>query len=199
MKTRRPGLASLASTAACCGLLLWSPSVPSDPEAATPAAAAPPAGAPAKAAAETAVDTELPAFQPGLWEYRRTVLRGNTTKPQVSTIRKCGDPAAEIRAKVAELKRKNCQFTPMRRKRERYLSSWTCPTPVGPMKFRDVLIATNTTSYQDTSETQSAQGVTQQKIEATRLGECPASGARAPLTPAPRRRSPSKEPKSATG
>lgn len=199
MKTRRPRLARLASTAACCGLLLWSPSVPADPEAATPVAAAPPAGAPARAAAETAVDTELPAFQPGLWEYRRTVVRGNSTKPQVSTIRKCGDPAAEIRAKMAGLKRKNCQFTPMRRKKERYLSSWTCPTPVGPMKFRDVLIATNTTSYQDTSETQSAQGVTQQKIEATRLGECPGLGAGAPLPRTPKRVPPPKPPKPATG
>ncbi len=199
MKTRRPRLARPASAAACCGLLLWSPSVPAAPEAATAVAAAPPAGAPAREAAETAVDTELPAFQPGLWEYRRTVVRGNSTKPQVSTIRKCGDPAAEIRAKMVELKRKNCQFTPMRRKKERYLSSWTCPTPVGPMKFRDVLIATNTTSYQDTSETQSAQGVTQQKIEATRLGECPGLGAGAPLPRTPKRAPPPKPTKPATG
>jgi Protein of unknown function (DUF3617) len=199
MKARRRRLASLTSTAACGGLLLWSPFAPADPEAAKPIAATPPAGAPARAAAETAVDTELPAFQPGLWEYRRTVIMGNSTKPQVSTVRKCADPAAEIRDKTAALKKKNCQFTPVQRKQERYLSSWTCPTPVGPMRFRDVLIATSTTSYQDTSEARSAQGVTQQKIEATRLGECPGSGARAPLTPAPRRRSPSQEPKSATG
>ena len=54
---------------------------------------------------------------------------------------------------------------------------------------RDVLIASDLTSYQDMSETHSAQHVTQQKIEARCLGECPGLGAGTPLprTPKPRR------------
>ena len=57
------------------------------------------------------------------------------------------------------------------------------------MCFRDVLIASDLTSYQEMSETHSAQHVTQQKIEARRLGECPGLRAGTPLprTPKPRR------------
>jgi hypothetical protein len=57
------------------------------------------------------------------------------------------------------------------------------------MRFRDVLIASDLTSYQDMSETHSVQHVTQQKIEARCLGECPGLGAGTPLprTAKPRR------------
>lgn len=206
MKARRPRLASLTSPVAACCLLLWSITAPADPEAAKPPAAEAadaPASTkrtpPAPAAPPPAMVVELPNFTPGLWEYRRTVVMRNSPKPQVSTIRKCADPAAEIRDKMAELKKKNCQFTPLRRNKERYLSSWICPTPAGPMKFRDVLIANDTTSYQDASESRSAQGVTQQKIEATRLGECPGLGVGAPLPRTPKRAPPAQQPKPATG
>jgi len=181
MKARRPRLASLAWRAACCGLLLWSPSAPADPQAPMPVAAAPPASAPAKAAAETAVDTQLPAFQPGLWEYRRTLMRGG--KPQVSTTRKCADPGTDMREKMAQLRKKNCQFAPLKRSKEHYISSWICQTPTGAMRFRDVLTATDDSSYQDVSETHTAQHISQQKLEARRLGECPGLGAGAPLRP----------------
>jgi hypothetical protein len=138
--------------------------------AAVRAAEPPPAVA---AAAPQATAVELPNFQPGLWEYRRTLVRGDTAKPQVTTIKKCADPAAEMREKIENLRKKNCQFTPLRRNQDHYLSSWTCPTPGGQMRFRDVLIAKDASSYQDVSETRSAQRATQQKIEARRLGECP--------------------------
>ena len=151
--------------------------------------AADPPAAPAPAAGPETSAVELPRFQPGLWEYRRTLVSGKSAKPQVSTVRKCADPGADIREKIADLKKKNCQFTPLRRNQDHYLSSWLCPTPSGPMRFRDVLIASDLTSYQDMSETHSAQHVTQQKIEARRLGECPGLGAGTPLprTPKPRR------------
>jgi hypothetical protein len=143
-----------------------------------------PAAAPAAAPDTTAV--ELPKFQPGLWEYRRTVMRGDTAGPQVTTIRKCADPGADMRQKMADLRKKNCQFAPLRRNQDRYISSWNCPTPGGPMRFRDVLIAKDATSYQNVSQTHSAQRVTEQKIEARRLGECPGLGAGAPLKRTPK-------------
>jgi len=151
---------------------------PGAPETAAPAATAP---------APRSAGVELPAFRSGLWEYRRTLMRSGG--PQVSTTRKCTNPGAEMREKMAELKKKNCQFAPLKRSSEHYISSWICQTPTGAMKFRDVLTATDDSSYQDVSEAHSAQHVTQQKIEARRLGECPGLGAGAPLprTPKPRR------------
>ena len=186
MLVRCPHLETRAGLVVC--LLLFS-------SAAVRAAEPTPAGP----AAPDTTAVELPNFQPGLWEYRRTVMRGDAAKPQVSIIRKCADPAADMRDKMAKMKKKNCQFTPLRRNKERYLSSWICPTPSGPIRFRDVLIAKDATSYEDSSESRSAQGVTHQKIEATRLGECPGLGAGAPLPRTPKRPPPPKPPKPATG
>lgn len=129
---------------------------------------------PAASATAPAEGVELPALQPGLWEYRRTLAQGRTPKPQGATIRKCTDPRAEIREKMAELKKRNCQFTPLTRRKDRYLSSWTCPTPYGPRNFRDVLIVKDAGSYQDLIEMRSGQQTSQQRIDARRLGECPA-------------------------
>jgi hypothetical protein len=134
-----------------------------------PASSAPP---------ETA--SELPHFKPGLWEYRRTVMNGGSAKPQVSTVRRCVDPTTEIRSKMSMLKTRNCQFTPLSKKQDHYISSWTCPSPNGPVRFRDVLIAKDLTSYEDVSEVHTAQRVSQQKIEATRVGECSNAGTQAP-------------------
>jgi hypothetical protein len=127
---------------------------------------------------------ELPQFKPGLWEYRRTAANGSSAKPQVSTVRKCGDPTADIRSKMSLLKTKNCQFTPLRKTQDHYISSWTCPTPNGPVRFRDVLIVKDLTSYEDVSEAHTAQRVSQQKIEATRVGECSNAAAAGPQDPA---------------
>jgi hypothetical protein len=161
MPVRSPHLKAVTAMGTCIVLL----------SSAAVRAADVPAAAPAAAPDTTVV--ELPKFQPGLWEYRRTLVRGDTAKPQVTTIKKCADPAAEMREKIEDLRKKNCQFTPLKRNQDHYLSSWTCPTAGGLMRFRDVLIAKDASSYQDVSETHSAQRATQQKIEARRLGDCP--------------------------
>ena len=147
-------------------------------------------------AATTPAAVELPSFEPGLWEFRRTVLSGQSAKPQVSTVRKCADPTAGIREKMAALEKKNCQFTPLRKREDHYLSSWTCPTPKGPVRFRDVLIVKDPMSYEDASEMHSTHHVTQQKIEARRLGDCPGLGAGAPLPSTPKAQPHPQEPHS---
>jgi hypothetical protein len=58
------------------------------------------------------------------------------------------------------------------------------------MRFRDVLLTKDENSYVDMSETHTAQRVTQQKLEARRLGECPGLGAGAPMTPTPKKPTP---------
>ncbi len=183
----------LASAALVSTVLLFSgaPSTrAADPEPLVKSPETPAAATAAPATRANAADTaavELPGFRPGLWEYRRTLMRSGG--PQVSTTRKCTNPGTEMREKMTELKKKNCQFAPLKRSGEHYISSWICQTPSGAMRFRDVLTATDDSSYQDVSEAHSAQHVTQQKIKARRLGECPGLGSGAPLprTPKPRR------------
>ena len=119
-------------------------------------------------------------------DYGSALLKLAPSKLQVTTIKKCADPAAEMREKMEALRQKHCQFAPLRRNQDRYVSSWLCPTPTGPMRFRDVLTARDLTSYQDVSETHSTKHVSQQTIEAVRLGQCPGLGAGAPLRPTPK-------------
>ena len=158
------------------------------PETPAPASTAPApeaAAAPAEtsAPAPRSVGVELPAFRSGLWEYRRTFMSPDTGKPQVATTRKCADPTVEMREKMETLKKKGCQFAPLKRNSDRYISSWVCQTPNGAMRFRDVLLAKDADSYEDLSETHTRQRLMQQRIEATRRGECPGMGSGAPLTP----------------
>jgi Protein of unknown function (DUF3617) len=128
-------------------------------------------GGPAALAANS---PELPVFQPGMWEYRRTMFNQGADKPQVSTVRKCSDPTSEIRLKMASLKGKSCQFEALRHTQDNYVSTWTCQTPNGPMRFHDVLTVTGATKYTDVSEAQMSQRVTRSRLEAVRVGECPA-------------------------
>jgi hypothetical protein len=170
MSSLRGALFAMPSIVCCCWLIaLGTAATAAEPEP------------PSSAAQATA--TELPTFKPGLWEYRRTVVSGQSAKPQVSTVRKCIDPTADIRNKMSMLKTRNCEFTPLSKKQDHYLSSWTCPTPNGPMRFRDVLIVKDPTAYEDTSEVHTAHNVTRQKIEATRVGECSRGGTISPQGP----------------
>jgi len=91
-------------------------------------------------------------------------------------LRKCADPSTEIRKKMAELGKRSCRFAPLTHRLHRYTSSWVCPTPLGPTRFRAVLIVRGTAGYTDLSEMRTTQHVTRQRIEAARIGECPASG-----------------------
>jgi hypothetical protein len=118
---------------------------------------------------------ELPFFQPGLWEYRRTVVKDGIPTPQISMLRKCADPSTEIRNKMADLGKRSCRFAPLTHRFHRYLSSWVCPTPLGPARFHAVLIVRGALGYTDLSEMRTTEHVTRQRIEAARIGECPAN------------------------
>jgi hypothetical protein len=166
------------------------------PSSGSPAATpSPTATAPSPTGAATDAGNaaiELPTFRFGLWEYRRTIVRAGAAKPQVSTVKKCVDPGTDMREKMESLKKKGCQFAPLKRSSERYISSWVCQTPAGAMRFRDMLLVNGPDTYEDVSETHTAQHVTQQKIEGKRVGECPGMGSGAPPTPA--KKSPPRRP-----
>ena len=124
----------------------------------------------------------LPSFQPGLWEYRRTLVTSAAGPPRVSKTEKCGNPSADIQQKTSALENRRCRFLPLKKTGTRYISTWICPTPNGPMTFRDVLTAKGENAYEDLSEARTAQHVTRSKIEAARLGDCPAGATVAPAT-----------------
>jgi hypothetical protein len=103
-------------------------------------------------------------------------MKPGADKPQVSTFQKCSNPTTEFRQKMAELEKKGCQFLPAERNQQGYISQWTCPTPAGPMRFRDVLISQSDTTYQTVSEAHSDEQVVRTTIDAVRLGECADAG-----------------------
>jgi hypothetical protein len=128
-----------------------------------------------KHATLSAPEADLPFFQPGLWEYRRTVVSDASPAPQISILRKCADPSTEIRRKMAQLGHRGCRFAPLAHRRGRYISSWTCPTRLGPTRFRAVLIVRDAARYTDLSEMRAGAQVARQRIEAAWIGECSAS------------------------
>ena len=77
---------------------------------------------------------------------------------------------------MAELEKKGCQFLPAERNQQGYISQWSCPTPAGLMRFRDVLISQSDTTYQTVSEAHSNEQVVRSTIDAVRLGECAGAG-----------------------
>jgi len=123
-----------------------------------------------------AAAVQLPVFQAGLWQYRRTVVNSDSPTPHVSILKKCADPSTEIREKMAQLGHNGCQFAPLARRHGRYISSWTCPTPLGPTTFRAVLIVRGAVRYTDLSEMRAANHFARQRIEAAWIGECSTSG-----------------------
>jgi Protein of unknown function (DUF3617) len=117
---------------------------------------------------------ELPAFQPGMWEYRRTQLTVGRNKPQTTTVRKCSDPTSDIRKKLVDLEQRGCRFAPMSHSGNRYVMGWMCPTGNDrSVTFHDVLTVTSTQSYQDSSEAHQEQQVVHSEIVAIRIGKCP--------------------------
>ena len=123
-----------------------------------------------------AAPIELPFFEPGLWEYRRTVTNDDSPGPQFSMLRKCADPSTEIRKKMTDLGKTSCRFAPLAHRRGRYISNWTCVTPLGPTSFRAVLVVRGAVGYTHLSEMRAREHVSRQRIEATRIGDCPSSG-----------------------
>jgi hypothetical protein len=126
----------------------------------------------------------LPDFQVGLWEYRRILVTSDSARPRFTRLRKCADPSTDIRRKITRLKGRHCELSPLVFRDGGYISSWTCPTPEGPLAYRHVLIVTDPTRYLAMSETRSGHRVIQLKLEARRLGECPSAGGKLPANPA---------------
>jgi Protein of unknown function (DUF3617) len=132
-----------------------------------------PASSPATApAAESAADLGLPSFQPGNWQYQRSVISATGAAPRQATISKCANPSQEMRNKLAELKQKGCRFSPTTHTGNSYSTSWTCPARGTLLVMTQVITVTSDSSYEDSTEARLQEQITRTKIVATRVGEC---------------------------
>jgi len=117
---------------------------------------------------------QLPAFRPGLWEYRRTQITSSGGKPQTTTLRRCTDPSREFSRKLAELSQRGCVFKPMRQNGRQFVASWRCTSPDGSvLAMRDVITVNSDTSYLNESEAIVSREATHSTLVALRVGDCP--------------------------
>jgi hypothetical protein len=150
----------------------------------TPAPAAPQADA----AATEPGDTEVPSFQPGMWEYQRSLVAPGHDTSSPSRMSRCTDPSREMRARLEELKKKGCRFSPSAHSGDTYRTSWTCPArDGGEAAVSETLTARSKTGYEVVSEAHLGKQQTRSRIIATRTGECSArpGGSRHPGPPPP--------------
>jgi uncharacterized protein DUF3617 len=171
----------LPSVLALLACLLVTPGQGAEPTANAAGAAGP---APAIAVA-------LPQFRPGLWEYRRTRINSGGDKPQTATVRKCSDPTAEFKRKLAELQGRGCVFEPLKQDGRHYEASWRCSAPDGTvLAMRDSITVLSDTSYQNESEAFVSHEATHSTIVAIRIGACSEASRRNPRVTAPSNRPP---------
>src|SRR5579862_2347402 len=112
---------------------------------------------------------EMPAFQSGLWEFRRTVEGAATAAAQPDAVRKCSDPINDIRRKMTEMMGKGCRLTGMTHNGNRYHSSWSCMVEDGSVAVSNLIIADTTTAYQDVNESRYGKKTTRSVVDATRV------------------------------
>ncbi len=151
------------------------------------AARAQPATPPAAPVAVPAAVVALPAFQAGMWEYRRSTRDSSGAKQaDPAGIRRCSDPSRDIQQRIDELKQKGCRFSPLVKFGEQYESSWLCPANSGVIGIREVVKVASATRYETVSEIHHSDRTVRSITQATRIGECPVPGMTAsPIPPMP--------------
>jgi len=175
----KPKVSCLVLSSASLLIVPWATMADSPPLAAratpvaTPAQAAP---LPQLALPPAAIQAlrGLPAFEPGLWEFRRTVeSAARPTDPD--TVTKCSDPLSDIRRKMTEMMRKGCRIQGMTYVGNRLHSSWSCLVEDGAVAVSNLITADTPTSYQDVNEARYEQKSTRSVVTAKRVGACPAA------------------------
>lgn len=164
------------------------PPAPSTPAA--PSTHAKPAARPAPASpqlslppAAVAMLDEMPVFQPGLWEYRRTVLSARAPAGEPDAVKKCSDPSSEIREKMTEMTGKGCRILDMKHLGNRFRSRWSCMMDEGMLDISNVIRAEGPTHYEDENESRYSDKMTHTVVVAKRIGDCPSAESSVPPPP----------------
>jgi hypothetical protein len=115
--------------------------------------------------------SQLPAFEPGLWEFHRTVeSAASPTEPD--QITKCSDPLNEIQRKMMEMMRRGCRIQGMTHNGNHFQSKWSCPVEDGAVSVSNLITADTPTGYQDANEARYEQKTTRTVVVAKRIGDC---------------------------
>jgi hypothetical protein len=149
------------------------------PPAAASAAAAAPAAAPAppSAPAGAARSAEVPQFEPGMWEYQRTMHskkpKVGDTPPEPQVVKRCGNPSSDIRQRLASLASQGCRNSPLTHRENHYEFTSVCSAANGVAVIHDVVTFLSSSGYQEDEDVMHAPQVTRTTTVATRVGECP--------------------------
>jgi hypothetical protein len=146
---------------------------PTDPSHTTPQGPSSPALALPPGAVKTLA--ELPAFEPGMWEFRRTVELGTHPGNHPDRLSKCSDPLNDIRQKMTEMSRKGCRIVGTSHLGSKFRSTWSCAYGDGVVSVSNVITAESATHYEDVNETRYGEKTTRTVVVATRTGDCPST------------------------
>jgi hypothetical protein len=147
---------------------------PANPSRATPQGPSSPALALPPGAIQTL--GELPAFEPGLWEFRRKVEVGAPPAGQADRVSKCSDPRNDIRPKMTQMAGKGCRILGTTDLGHHFRTAgWSCVIEDGVVSVSNLITVVNTTSYEAINETRYGAKTNRTVVVATRVGDCPAA------------------------
>jgi hypothetical protein len=120
-----------------------------------------------------ALADDLPAFKPGMWEFKRTIEgQGAGGKPQNLENRKCADPTADMKKMNDMLARQGCKFSAISRSGSTYSFSSDCRIQGTQYQSRSVIMADGGSAYRVEVTSTGAGPATKELLVARRIGEC---------------------------
>jgi hypothetical protein len=114
---------------------------------------------------------QLPAFKPGVWEFRRSVDSGDG-KPAVLTNQKCTSPTDDMNKKTESLATSGCEASPVSRSGNIYNFSFKCKIQGVPIESKSVITVENDSAYKVDVESTQGGKTTREQLAARRLGDC---------------------------
>ena len=117
-----------------------------------------------------AVD-QLPAFRPGLWEFKRSVDAGDG-KPATLTNQKCTSPTDDMNNKTEAMAQSGCQPSSVSRSGNLYSFSFKCTIQGIPIESKSVITVESDSAYKVDVESKQGGKTTREQLAARRIGDC---------------------------
>ena len=125
------------------------------------------------AAAAAAFADPWPTLRPGMWEYRRTMVRSEQPgKPIVLTKRRCGNPTEDMKRQSAQLTAAGCRFSPVRKAGNVYTYGAQCSMAGMQVQSRSTLTVESPDAYRLFVESREGGGTSKETLVARRVGDC---------------------------